>query len=35
MNKLFNLKPNTCLWILVVGYVLHAIVLTVLDMGVL
>ncbi len=35
MNKLFNLKPNTCLRIIGVGYVLHALVLTVLDMGVL
>jgi len=35
MNKLFNLKPKTCLLILGVGYVLHAFVLTVLDMGVL
>ena len=35
MNKLFNLKPKTCLLILGVGYVLHALVLTVLDMGVL
>lgn len=35
MNKLFNLKPNTCLWILGIGYLLHALVLTVFDMGVL